>query len=75
MAPARISWIDDEPARFARELEAIAFNGGTAAKEGRRALVEDAKVRLYDLPSSSGLNATAPGVKLEAWKILLPHLR
>jgi double-stranded uracil-DNA glycosylase len=60
-------------AEFPR-LEAIAFNGGTAAKEGRRALVEDEKVRLYDLPSSSGLNAIAPALKLEAWKILLPHL-
>ena len=56
-------------------LEAIAFNGGTASKEGRRALAEDGRIRLYDLPSSSGLNASAPGVKLDAWKILLPHLR
>ena len=61
-------------AEFPR-LEAIAFNGGAAAKEGRRTLVEDQHVRLYDLPSSSGLNAIAPDRKLAAWKILLPHLR
>lgn len=56
-------------------LEAIAFNGGAAAKEGRRSFIEDWRVRLYDLPSSSGLNAIAFARKLNAWNILSPHLR
>lgn len=55
-------------------LEAIAFNGGTAAKEGRRYLAGDNRVTLYDLPSSSGRSSTGLARKLDAWKILLPHL-
>jgi hypoxanthine-DNA glycosylase len=37
------------------DLEAVAFNGATAAAAGRK-LVEDAPVRLIDLPSSSPAN-------------------
>ena len=51
-------------------LAAIAFNGGTAAREGRRAFLEDGPVALIDLPSSSAANTCRFEVKLASWKRL-----
>jgi hypoxanthine-DNA glycosylase len=53
-------------------LRAIAFNGGTAARIGRKRLgsLTDRLV-LIDLPSSSPANTLAFGVKLQAWKTLI----
>ena len=50
-------------------LTAIAFNGGTAAREGRR-YFRDGAVALIDLPSSSAANTAPFAVKLDAWKQL-----
>ncbi len=48
-------------------LQAVAFNGATAARLGRRLLGETPGVTLIDLPSSSAAN-TAPFVaKAEPW--------
>jgi hypoxanthine-DNA glycosylase len=55
-------------------LTTIAFNGGTAAKLGTRALGErGARYRLLRLPSSSPAYAGVPYAdKLLAWRQLLP---
>ncbi|WP_246795596.1 DNA-deoxyinosine glycosylase [Burkholderia perseverans] len=55
-------------------LTTIAFNGGTAAKLGTRALGErGARYRLLRLPSSSPAYAAVPYAdKLLAWRQLLP---
>ncbi|WP_070107823.1 DNA-deoxyinosine glycosylase [Burkholderia plantarii] len=55
-------------------LTTIAFNGGTAAKLGTRALGErGARYRLLRLPSSSPAYAAVPYAdKLLAWRELLP---
>jgi hypoxanthine-DNA glycosylase len=52
------------------DLVAIAFNGGTAAKIGERALGERIKrLRIFRLPSSSPAYAVVPySAKLAAWK-------
>ncbi|ACR29754.1 DNA-deoxyinosine glycosylase [Burkholderia glumae] len=54
-------------------LDTIAFNGGTAAKLGTRALAErGARYRLLRLPSSSPAYAALPYAdKLLAWRQLL----
>lgn len=52
------------------ELEAVAFNGGTAAAMGRRLLGEDERVRLIDLPSSSAANTRPFAEKAAAWGVL-----
>jgi TDG/mug DNA glycosylase family protein len=39
------------------ELRAIGFNGGMAARQGRRQLAAGTRYTLIDLPSSSGLHA------------------
>lgn len=49
------------------ELEAVAFNGTTAAVIGRRLLQELKGVELIDLPSSSPANIRPHGEKAEAW--------
>ncbi|MBI0327698.1 DNA-deoxyinosine glycosylase [Burkholderia plantarii] len=56
------------------ELSTIAFNGGTAAKLGTRALGEHAgRYRLLRLPSSSPAYAAVTYAdKLAAWRQLLP---
>ena len=48
------------------ELRAIAFNGGTAARIGRRQIGETG-IELIDLPSSSPAFTRAFESKLEAW--------
>lgn len=51
-------------------LRAVAFNGATAARIGRR-LLADAAPRLVDLPSSSPAHAAMPlQEKLRRWRIL-----
>ena len=57
------------------ELRAIGFNGGTAAKLGRRALAGlGAHVALIDLPSSSPALTTPLARKAEAWAVLGEYL-
>ena len=52
-------------------LRAVAFNGGTAARLGRKRLDALAdRVALIDLPSSSPAHTLAFGIKLDAWKTL-----
>ena len=52
------------------ELRAIAFNGGTAARIGRRNLRPDPRFKLIDLPSSSPALTIPLATKLEAWLTL-----
>ena len=56
---------DDFPA-----LQAIAFNGATAAATGRRLLGSAAGVELIDLPSSSAANTRPFIEKAAAWAAL-----
>jgi len=52
-------------------LQAIAFNGGTAARMGRRQLKDVAhRFELIDLPSSSPAHTLAFDAKLRAWACL-----
>ena len=51
-------------------LEAIAFNGRTAAAIGRRALAGVEGIALIDLPSSSAAFTRAFDEKLVAWTVL-----
>jgi double-stranded uracil-DNA glycosylase len=56
-------------------LRAVAFNGGTAARIGRK-LLADTPVRLVDLPSSSPAYAAMPlAAKRERWLALQEFLR
>lgn len=57
-------------------LRAIAFNGGTAARLGRRHLGRLSRpIALIDLPSSSPAYAGMPlDEKLRRWAALVPHL-
>lgn len=57
-------------ARDYPRLRAIAFNGGTAAREGRRAFADAHAIELIDLPSSSAANTAPFDAKLAAWKRL-----
>ncbi|HET9810322.1 MAG TPA: DNA-deoxyinosine glycosylase [Sphingomicrobium sp.] len=52
------------------KLEAVAFNGGRAAKDGRRLLSGIDDVELLALPSSSGLAAIPFAEKARAWSVL-----
>jgi TDG/mug DNA glycosylase family protein len=52
-------------------LRAIAFNGGTAARIGRKGLKLLPGVALIDLPSSSPANTLAFDMKLQTWKTLV----
>lgn len=53
------------------ELRAIGFNGGTAARVGRRLIGEPpARVQLIDLPSSSAANTRSFADKAAAWSRL-----
>lgn len=60
-------------------LRAVAFNGGTSARIGRRLLADastDRAVRLIDLPSSSPAYAAMPfAAKREGWLQLREFLR
>ena len=51
------------------DLRAVAFNGGTAARIGRRAL-GDTTLRLIDLPSSSAAFTRPFADKAAAWAVL-----
>ena len=51
-------------------LRAIAFNGKTAARLGRRALGEPSGLTLIDLPSSSPAFTLSPALKAESWAVI-----
>ena len=51
-------------------LRAAAFNGGRAAKDGRRILVGAEAIALIDLPSSSPAHARPLAEKAAAWSAL-----
>jgi len=53
-----------------RRLEAIAFNGQTAARLGRKALGEAAAPALIDLPSSSAAYTVSFADKAARWAVL-----
>ena len=55
-------------------LRAIAFNGGTAAALGRRALGADFALPLIALPSSSPAYTLAFADKARAWRQIADHL-
>ena len=58
------------------ELHAVAFNGGTSARIGRRQLAAVDGIDLVDLPSSSPAHASRGfEEKLEAWLKLRAYLR
>lgn len=58
------------------DLRAIAFNGGLAAREGRRLLAGVAGLELIALPSSSAAYASMPfAEKAAAWARLKQYLR
>ena len=52
------------------ELRAVAFNGGLAAKLGRRILADLDGLALVDLPSSSPAHAISLSAKAENWATL-----
>ena len=52
------------------QLEAVAFNGKTAAAAGRRLLGSAAGITLIDLPSSSAANTRPFAEKAMAWAAL-----
>ena len=51
-------------------LRAVAFNGGTAARLGRRTLLRPADIDLIDLPSSSPAHTRPLSEKAAAWSVL-----
>ncbi|HWW11286.1 MAG TPA: DNA-deoxyinosine glycosylase, partial [Brevundimonas sp.] len=51
-------------------LRAVAFNGGTAAKIGRRSLEGMEGLALIDLPSSSPAYTLARDEKARRWAVL-----
>lgn len=55
-------------------LRAVAFNGGTAARIGRRRLGAVPGLTLIDLPSSSPAFTRPLSEKAAAWSILRSHL-
>ena len=56
------------------ELRAVAFNGGTSARIGRKALGTVAGVELVPLPSSSPALTIPYAEKLERWMALRAYL-
>jgi hypoxanthine-DNA glycosylase len=57
-------------------LRAIAFNGGTAARLGRKHLGTTAQdIRLVELPSSSPAHTIGFERKLQVWRQLADHLQ
>ncbi|MFZ4165826.1 DNA-deoxyinosine glycosylase [Brevundimonas sp. NPDC058933] len=56
------------------ELRAVAFNGGLAARTGRRILTDLDGVALIDLPSSSPAHARPFEEKARLWSVLAPYL-
>ncbi len=55
-------------------LRAVAFNGATSARIGRRTLIPAADLSLIDLPSSSPAHTRSFQSKAEAWSVLKPFL-
>lgn len=55
-------------------LQVVAFNGGRAAKDGRRLLSDLPDLTLIDLPSSSAAHARSLSEKSDAWSILRRYL-
>ena len=64
--------LSDYLAGFAH-LQAVAFNGSTAAAIGRR-LLAGCHFQLIDLPSSSPANTRPFAEKAEAWRVLATFL-
>jgi len=57
-------------------LRAVAFNGGTASRIGRRSLASVEGLTLIDLPSSSPAHAARSFAdKAQAWSVLKDRLR
>ena len=56
-------------------LQAVAFNGGTASRLGRRSLTAPPGLRLLDLPSSSPAHARPLAEKSAVWSTLKPFAR
>ncbi len=56
------------------ELRAVAFNGGTSARIGRRELAESEGIALVDLPSSSPAYTLPFADKLARWLALRDYL-
>ena len=52
------------------ELRGVGFNGGTAARIGRKLLEGVAEIRLFDLPSSSPAYTLALAAKTERWSTM-----
>lgn len=57
------------------ELRAVAFNGATAARNGRKALAGLEGLMLIDLPSSSPAHTRPIAEKAAAWALLKTVLR
>ena len=57
-----------------QRIEAVAFNGKTAAAIGRKALAGTAGVWLIDLPSSSAAYTLGLGAKAVRWQCLAEHV-
>lgn len=55
-------------------IRAVAFNGGKAARDGRRLLVNATALPLIDLPSSSPAHTRPLEQKAEAWSVLGHYL-
>ncbi|WP_309661860.1 DNA-deoxyinosine glycosylase [Sphingomonas sp.] len=53
-----------------QHVQALAFNGSTAAAAGRRLIGNPDRLRLIDLPSSSAANTRPLSEKTRAWEIL-----
>ncbi|MDI1325862.1 MAG: DNA-deoxyinosine glycosylase [Brevundimonas sp.] len=56
------------------KLRAVAFNGATSARIGRRILVPGPGLSLIDLPSSSPAHTRPFEAKADAWSVLRPFL-
>lgn len=56
------------------DLRAVAFNGGLAARLGRRILGGREELSLVDLPSSSPAHAISLSAKAQSWAILSDFL-
>ncbi|MBP8235375.1 MAG: DNA-deoxyinosine glycosylase [Rhizorhabdus sp.] len=52
------------------ELRGVGFNGGTAARIGRKLLEGVAEIQLFDLPSSSPAYTLALAAKTERWSMM-----
>lgn len=69
--------VRDLTAMFVRYpgLRAVAFNGATAARIGRKQLGSRSPVALLDLPSSSPAHTVGMAVKQPIWNAMRPYLQ